>query len=132
MYYFFFSCFLFLLWLFSVFFDSLSITIYIYIYTHIYKTLSIYLPYYGLPWWLSGKESACNAGAKYSIPGSGRSPREGYGNPLQYSCLENPIDRGAWQATVCSVAKSWDTSEVTEHKRTLLYLFNIFFIPNSF
>ena len=42
-----------------------------------------------------------------SIPGSGRSPGEGNGYPLQYSCLENPMDRGAWQATVHSVAKSW-------------------------
>ena len=42
-----------------------------------------------------------------SIPGSGRSPGEGHGNPLQDSCLENSIDRGAWQATVHGVAKSW-------------------------
>ena len=42
-----------------------------------------------------------------SIPGSGRSPGEGNGNPLQYSCLENPMDRGAWWATVHGVAKSW-------------------------
>ena len=42
-----------------------------------------------------------------SIPGSGRSPGGRYGNPLQYSCLENPMDRGAWQATVRRVAKSW-------------------------
>ena len=48
----------------------------------------------------AGKESACNAGDLGSIPGSGRSPGEGNGNPLQYSCLENPMDRGAWQATV--------------------------------
>jgi len=41
------------------------------------------------------------------IPGSGRSPGEGRGNPLQYSCLENPMDRGAWRATVHTVAKSW-------------------------
>ena len=41
------------------------------------------------------------------IPGSGRSPREGNGNPLQYSCLENSLDRGAWWATVHRVAKSW-------------------------
>ena len=41
------------------------------------------------------------------IPGLGRSPGEGHGNPLQYSCLENPMNRGAWQATVCRVAKSW-------------------------
>ena len=53
----------------------------------------------------SGKESACNAGAPGSIPGSGRSPGEGNGNPLQYSCLENLMDRGAWQATVHGVAQ---------------------------
>ena len=47
-----------------------------------------------------------------SIPGSGRSPGERNGNPLQYSCLENPMDRGAWQATVHSVTES-DTTEVT-------------------
>ena len=50
--------------------------------------------------------SASNAGDPGSIPGSGRSPGEGNGNPLQYSCLENPLDRGAWQATVHGVAKS--------------------------
>ena len=53
-----------------------------------------------------GKESAYNAGDLSPIPGSGRSPREGSGNPLQYSCLENPMDRGAWWATVHGVAKS--------------------------
>ena len=52
-----------------------------------------------------GKESACNAGDLGSIPGSGRSPEEGNGNPLQYSCLENPIDRGAWQVTVRGIAR---------------------------
>ena len=46
-----------------------------------------------------GEESACNAGNPGSIPGLGRSPGEGHGNPLQYSCLENSMDRGAWQAT---------------------------------
>ena len=51
------------------------------------------------------KESACNAGDLGSIPGSGRSPGEGNGNPLQYSCLENPMDKGAWQATVHEVAR---------------------------
>ena len=54
-----------------------------------------------------GKESACNTGALESIPGSGRSPGGGNGNPLQYSCLENPMDRGAWWAVVSGVAKSW-------------------------
>ena len=53
-----------------------------------------------------GKESACNAGDLGSIPGWGRSPGEGKGNPLQYSCLEKPMDRGAWRATVHVAAKS--------------------------
>ena len=52
------------------------------------------------------KASAYNAGDPGSIPGLGRSPGEGNGNPLQYSCLENPMDRVAWRATVCGVAKS--------------------------
>ena len=52
-----------------------------------------------------------NAGDAGWIPGSGRSPREGKGNPLQYSCLENPRDRGAWQATVHGVAKESDMTE---------------------
>ena len=52
----------------------------------------------GLPWWLSSKEFACNAGDRDLIPGSERAPGEGNGNPLQWSCLENPMDRGAWQA----------------------------------
>ena len=56
--------------------------------------------------WLSGKESACKADDSGSIPGSERSPGKGNGNLLQYSCLENPMNRGAWWATVCGVAKS--------------------------
>ena len=56
------------------------------------------------------KKSACNAGDASSIPGSGRSPGEGNGNPLQYSCLENCMDRGAWQTTAYGVAES-DTTE---------------------
>ena len=52
------------------------------------------------------KMSACNAGDLGSIPGSGRSPGEGNGHPLQYSCLENPMDGGAWWPTVHGVAKS--------------------------
>ena len=54
-----------------------------------------------------GKESACNAGDLGSIPGLRRSPGGGHGNPLQYSCLENPMDRGAWQAIVHGVTKGW-------------------------
>ena len=50
----------------------------------------------GLLWWLSGTEPTCNAGDMGSIPGSGRLPGEGSDNPLQYSCLGNPIHRGAW------------------------------------
>ena len=60
-------------------------------------------------WWLKRKESACNAGDTGdvgSISGLGRSPGGGDGNTLQYSCLENPLDRGAWWATVHGVAKS--------------------------
>ena len=53
------------------------------------------------------KESTCSIGDLNSIPGLGRSPGEGNGNPLQCSCLENPMDRGAWQAIVHCVAKSW-------------------------
>ena len=54
-----------------------------------------------------GKEPACNVGDLGSIPGSDRSPGEGHGNPLQYSCLENSMDIGDWRATVHRVAKSW-------------------------
>ena len=60
----------------------------------------------GFPGGSEVKASACNAGDPGSIPGSGRSPGEGNGNPLQYSCLENSMDRGAWWVTVHSVAKS--------------------------
>ena len=54
-----------------------------------------------------GKESACNSGDPGLIPGSGRSPEGGHGNSLQYSCLENSMDRGDWWATGHGVAKSW-------------------------
>ena len=64
---------------------------------------------------LSSKESFCNArgvaGAVGLIPGLGRPPGEGNGNPLQYSCLKNPTDRGAWQATVHGATKESDTTE---------------------
>ena len=63
----------------------------------------------GLPTWLRGKESACNArdaGDMGSIPGWGRSPGGGNGNPLQYSCLGNPMHRGAWWAAVHGITKS--------------------------
>ena len=60
----------------------------------------------GFPGSSDGKETACSAGDLGSIPGVGRSPGEGNGNPLQYSGLENPTDRGAWRAAVSGVAKS--------------------------
>ena len=63
-----------------------------------------------LPWCLSGKESNCHAGDADSIHRLRRFPGGGNGNPLQYSCQENPKDRGAWQAAVHEVAES-DTTE---------------------
>ena len=76
----------------------------------------------GLPWRLVGKESTCNAGASGLIPGSERSPGGGHGNSPQYSCLENPMDRGAWRATIHRVTKSrvrlkW----LSPHARTMKY-----------
>ena len=74
-----------------------------------------YICIYGLPQWLSSKESACNAEAAGDIgliPESGRFPG-GHSNPLQYSCWENSMDKGAWWATVHRVARSQDTTEAT-------------------
>ena len=73
-----------------------------------------------LPCSSNGKESACSAGDQGSIPGLGRSSGEGNSNPLQYSCLENPVDRGAWQATVCGVTKSWTRLTNTRCKKQTL------------
>jgi len=67
----------------------------------------LYAVVVGLPWWLSGKESTCNAGDAGSDLRLGRSPGGGHGNPLQDFHLKNPMDRGAWWATVHGVAKSW-------------------------
>ena len=67
----------------------------------------IYIEYGGFPGSSDGKESTCNAGDLGLIPGLGRSPGDGNDNPLQYSCLENPMDRGDWWATDHGVAKSW-------------------------
>ena len=68
------------------------------------------------------KVSACNAGDLGSIPGSGRSPGEGNGNPLQYSCLENPMDRGAWWATVHRVTKS--QTRLSDFTFTFTFMFS--------
>ena len=63
---------------------------------------------HGLPTCLGGKKFTCSAGDTELIPGSGRSPSEGNGNPLQYSCLGNPIDRRVWRAMVHGVTKESD------------------------
>ena len=70
----------------------------------------------GLPWWLSGKEATCSEGDadEGSISGSGRSLGEGNGNPFQYSCLEKPVEGGAWWATVHGIAES----DMTERQTT--------------
>ena len=66
----------------------------------------IFIKYMGFPGGSDGKESACSAGDQGLILGKGRSLREGNGIPLQYSCLENFMDRGAWQAIVQAITKS--------------------------
>ena len=75
------------------------------------KTIMIFettlIELWGFPGGSDSKESDCNVGNLGSVPGLGRSSREGNGNPLQYSCLENPMDRGAWWATVHRVTKRW-------------------------
>ena len=89
--------------------------------------------YWDFPGGSDGKESACNAGDPSLILGSGRSPGEGNGNQLQYSCLENPMDRGAWRATVFTVKPvfqsplfAWDRPQIVEkamapHSSTLTW-----------
>ena len=68
---------------------------------------NIFIVSLGFPGGSDDKESACNAGDLGSITGLGRSPAEGNGYPIQYLCLENSMDRGAWWAVVHGVAKSW-------------------------
>ena len=77
-----------------------------------------------------GKESACNAGDLDSIPGLRRSPGEGNGNPLQYSCLGNPMERGAWYAIGQGVAQS-QTQLSDEHFHSLFKLFQKLYCPLS-
>ena len=87
---------------------------------------------HGLPRWLSGEESTCQCRRRVSIPGSGRSPGEGNGNPLRYSCLGNPMDRGggasvlllhhgAWWARVQGVTKSLTGLRNWAHTNTYTY-----------
>ena len=82
--------------------------------THSARILSFWVVVWNVPLvrkWLSSTESTCNAENVGSTSGSGRSLGEGNGNPLRYSCLGNPVDRGAWQATVHGVAKESDMTE---------------------
>ena len=80
----------------------------------------------GFPGGSEVKASASNAGDLGLIPGSGRSPGEGNGNPLQYSFLGNPMDRGAWQATVHRVAKS--QTRLSDFTSSLLYVLYVQYI----
>ena len=75
--------------------------------------------YQGLPWWLSSKESVCDAVDQGLIPGLGRSSGEGNGTPLQYSCLENPMDREACR--ILQSHKESDPTEATEHTAKMRY-----------
>ena len=102
-------------WPTSILFSIVAASIYILNVCQQCKRVSLFsasFPTLGFPSGSNGKESACNAGYPGLIPGSGRSPGEGNGNPLQYSCLENLMDRGAWQATVHGDAKK--ESNMTE------------------
>ena len=76
------------------------------LFTNFPWNLEVNLHLLRLPCSSNGKESACDAGDQGSIPGLGSSSEEGNGNPLQYSCLENSMDREAWRATIHRVAKS--------------------------
>ena len=88
------------------------VCVYTYIYIYVYIYIYIYIFKRGIFAGSSdSKESACNAGDLGSIPGLGRSPGEGSNNPLQGSCLENPMDGGAWWATVLGGCRESETTE---------------------
>ena len=82
--------------------------------------------YMGFPHSSVGKESACNAGDLGSIPGLGRSSEEGNGNPLQCSCLKNPLDRGSWQTTVHGVAKVGHDLATKPLPMCVVYIYTIY------
>ena len=86
---------------------------------------------WGFPGGSEVKISACNAGDPGWIPGSERSPGEGNGNPLQYSCLKNPMDRGAWWAAVHGIVKSWTQLSVRAcvhtHIHTHIYISHLLY-----
>ena len=82
----------------------------------------------GFPCGSDGKESSCNAGEPGSIPWSGRSPREGNGNPLQYSCLENSMDRAPWWVTIDGVRRLrhiWATNTITVNEPILVLYYSL-------
>ena len=87
----------------------------------IIKVWSLLIMWEGLPWWLSGKESSCQCRGCGLIPRPGRSPGEGNGYPLQYSCLENPMDRAAWQAAVHGDQSQTWLSDSTINSRGIFY-----------
>ena len=91
------------------------------------------IPPLRLPSWLSGKESAWNAGNARNIgsfPGSGRPPAEGHVNPLWYSCLENPMDRETWRAIVHKIAKSWTWLKWLNKQHTHTHTYSAFSKPS--
>ena len=97
------------------------------LWSYIFLLFSI-LKFMVFPGGSHGKESSCNAGDLGSILGSGKSPGEGNGNPLQYSCLENPMDRQVWWATVHGVGQYWVTNTFTFYyvlSQKPCYLFNL-------
>ena len=76
----------------------------------------------GLPWWLNGKDSACNAGDRGLIPGLGRSPGGGHSNPLWYSCLDDHMDRGAWQVHRIAQNQTW-LKQLSSSSNSSLFIF---------
>ena len=74
-----------------------------------------------LPDGSDGKEPACNVGDLGSVPGLGRSPGEGHGNPLQYFCLENPMDGGSWRATLHVVTERWTQLSTAQQHSTSIF-----------
>ena len=83
----------------------------------------------GLSWWLSGKESTCQSRRCGTMPVSGRFPVEGNGNPLQFSCFENQMNRGAWQAAIHGVAKKSDMTYWIKQQKLMMENLAQEFVP---